>query len=262
MRLQNTLSIIATLMLAIVASIPLHAQDGDEYDFDDIPVDDARQYYVAVGGGYLGMLAFPKFDELNRVSSDLGLPDFDGEFLMNGGGGLISLLVVPNLRLGVFGAGGSRINSATVAINDSMYKRSLRFSSVVTGGQLDYAIRLFRSFTILPGVMVGSGSYTLEMTQSRDGGENYEDVFVAGPTDVSNRYARITRSHLFYYPAINLEYAFTQFVMVRAGIGYSGTSFEGDWTDGTGTKVNNVPEVSAGGMTLQFGLFMGLFQTQ
>lgn len=263
MRLHNLFSICAALAVALVASTSLYAQTGDEFDFDDIPVDDARQYYVAVGGGYLGMLAFPNFEELNKVGAGLGLPAIEGQLYMNGGGGLISLLVVPNLRLGVFGAAGSRVSEAEVTGQDgAAYRRSLRFTTVATAGQLDYAIRLFRSFTILPGIMVGSGRYTLELSQSKVAGEQFPEVFQTGDPTVGNRYARISRSHLFYYPALNLEYAFTQFVMVRAGAGYSGTSLEGAWTDAAEITVNNVPDISASGFTLQFGLFVGLFQTQ
>lgn len=262
MRFPNLFSICASLVLAFALSIPAHAQSGDEFDFDDIPVDDARQYYVAVGGGYIGMLAFPNFDELNKVSRSLDLPDFKGQLYMNGGGGLISLLVVPNMRLGVYGAAGSRRTQADVVLPQGTYKRSLRFQSVVTAGQLDYAIRLFRSFTVLPGIMAGAGGYNLELTQSNVTGENFPDIFQTGNAAIGNRYANISRNHFFYYPALNLEFAATQFVMFRAGIGYSGTLWAGDWTDGEGVQVKNVPDIKADGMTLQFGVFVGLFQTQ
>lgn len=263
-RLRNLFGLCIALTLVLAASGSLHAQTEDEYEFDDIPVDDARQYYVAVGGGYLGMLVFPNFDELNKLSARVGVPDFEGQLLMNGGGGLISPQVIPNLRVGVFGAGGSRTSQASVTLNGVEYNRSLRFGSVVTGGQVDYAIRLFRSFTILPGVMLGGGTYTLEMSQSRAEGEEFNNVFPDADESLNgnNRYARITRSHLFYYPAVNLEYAFTQFIMMRAGAGYSGTAFDGLWVDDGGTQINNVPAISASGLTLQFGLFIGLFQTQ
>lgn len=262
MRLPNVFNICAALVLAFALASPMYAQNGDEFDFDDIPVDDARQYYVAVGGGYLGMLAFPNFDELNTVSRGLGLPDFEGQLYMNGGGGLISLLVVPNMRLGIFGASGSRIIQSDVTLPEGTYKRSLRFTSTITAAQVDYAIRLFRSFTILPGVMIGAGSYNLELTQSRNNGENFPDVFQTGNATVANRYARISRGHFFWNPALNLEFAATQFVMFRAGVGYSGTAWPGNWTDGAEVTVNNVPDINADGLTLQFGVFVGLFQTQ
>lgn len=263
-RLRNLFGLCMALALTMVAAFPLHAQTEDEYEFDDIPVDDARQYYVAVGGGYLGMLVFPNFDELNKLSDRVGVPHFEGQLLMNGGGGLISPQVIPNLRIGVFGAGGSRKSQTNVTLSGVEYNRSLRFSSVVTGGQADYAIRLFRSFTVLPGIMIGGGTYTLELSQSRADGDEFNNVFpgAGDPLNGNNRYARITRSHLFYYPAVNLEYALTQFIMVRAGAGYSGTSFDGLWVDDGDTQINNVPAISASGFTLQFGLFIGLFQTQ
>jgi hypothetical protein len=250
----------ATVACAIIASASLFAQ-GEEFDFDDIPVDEARQYYVAVGGGYLGMLTFMNFDELNKVSNSLGLSNFEGQLFINGGGGLISLLVIPNLRLGVFGAGGSRVMEGDTTIGTERFRRNLRFSSVVTAAQIDYAFRLTRSLTVLPGVMIGAGSNSLEMNQSQSEGISFVNTFQPG-NQSGNNSARISRSYLFYYPALNLEYALTQFVMIRAGVGYSGSAAPGNWKDGNGLDVQNVPEIKSDGLSLQFGLFVGLFQNQ
>src|SRR4051794_27080437 len=94
MRLQTMLfhSAAALVLSLLVTSAALAQGGGEKFSFDDIPVDDARQYYVAVGGGYLGMLSFMNFDELNKVSGSLGLPGYSGQLYLNGGGGVISLL--------------------------------------------------------------------------------------------------------------------------------------------------------------------------
>jgi hypothetical protein len=261
MRSQNVLyHCVAVVLLSLLLGAQALAQGGDKFSFDDIPVDDARQYYVAVGGGYLGMLAFMKFDELNKLSDSLGLPGFDGQLFMNGGGGVISLLIIPNVRLGVFGLGGSRVVKGDVTVGGEKFKRSLRFTSSMTAVQFDYAIRLFRSVTVLPGVMLGAGSYTLETTQSRPDSVSFNSLFGGGTQGNSN--SRISTSHFFYYPAVNVEWAITQFVMIRAGVGYHGTAAEGVWADGNDVPVSGVPAINANGLRLQFGAFIGLFQNQ
>jgi hypothetical protein len=248
------------IAMGIILSNTLSAQNTEEFDFDDIPVDDAGQYYVAIGGGYMGMVPFMKFDELNALSGSLGLGTFDGPLLLNGGGGLASILVVPNVRLGVFGVGGSRLVEATVATNNVNYKRSLRYGTSVTAAQIDYAIRLVGSLTVLPGVMVGAGTRSLEFTQTRIDSAGFGGIFTPTPGPDANHYARITNSYFFYYPAVNLEYAFTKFMMFRAGVGYAGSAWAGKWVDGAGAEIKGVPAIKSDGMTVQFGLFVGLFQ--
>jgi hypothetical protein len=261
MRFQTTLLHCATaVMLSLIITSAAIAQGGERFSFDDIPVDDSRQYYVAVGGGYLGMLAFMKFDELNKVSSSLGLPNYSGQLVLNGGGGVISLLIIPNVRLGVFGLGGSRVVSADVNTPDGKLHRSLRFASSMTGAQIDYAIRLLRSVTVLPGVMIGAGGYSLELTQSAADSVDFYALYGSDPG--ANRNSRISSSHFFYYPAVNIEWAITQFVMVRAGVGYYGSAASSVWTDDNDRTVTRVPDLNANGLRLQFGAFIGLFQNQ
>jgi len=250
----------AAIVLALFVATQALAQGGERFSFDDIPVDDARQYYVAVGGGYLGMLGFMNFDKLNEIGDRFGLPPFEGQLFLNGGGGLISLLIVPNVRLGVYGLGGSRVIQSDVTLPEGKFRRSLRFGTSMTGAQFDYAIRLFRSVTILPGIMLGAGTYNLEYTQSQADSVGFNQIFGTDPG--LNRSSRISSSHFFYYPAVNLEWAITQFVMLRAGVGYRGTAAESNWTDGSDTQVTGVSDLNANGLTLQFGVFVGLFQNQ
>ena len=61
-------------------------------------------------------------------------------------------------------------------------------------------------------------------------------------------------------PAVNLEYALTQFILVRAGGGYAIPLIKGSWDDTEGTEIRDVPDISPKGPMLQLGLFVGLFQ--
>ncbi len=245
------------IFLLTLAPVALRAQGGGEqFSFDDIPVDDVQQRYVAAGIGYMGMVGFPKYDALNALAGKLGLGSYSGPIVINGGGGFVSTLVVPNLRLGLYGAGGSKVLEATRSDSSTA---SLRFGTQLTAVHLDYSVRIFRSFTMFPSVMIGPETYDLEMTQSQAGGAPFDTIFSGAQG--SNGYAHISNSHVFYYPSLNFEYTITRFLMLRVGAGYKGT-FGGSWTDAAGTPVNGVPDINTDGLTVQFGAFLGLFPSR
>lgn len=263
------------LFLVGLSSIAMAQPPSDEFAFDDIPLDEGELPYIGVGAGYVGMLSFMNFDELNTLNGRLGFSaddDFKGPLLMHGGGGWTVIGLIPNLRLGVYGAGGSTSKSRTVAINGVDYNRAVRFDVGFTAAHIDYAIPLLRGFAVVPGVMVGSGSNTYKIVQTQTAGANIEN-FLGGysgfpPSGGSstpfadNRSSTMERSFLFVYPAVNLEYAITQFVMIRAGGGYQFTGLTGTakWLDTEGTELANVPDISSDGPMVQIGVFLGLFQ--
>src|SRR5437879_6087952 len=91
-----------SVVVLILAGVAAHAQDqGDKYDFSNIPADEQSTPYIGVGGGYLGMLTFMNYDALNKVSGSLGLGEFSGPLLYNGGGGFTAIYILKQLRLGV-----------------------------------------------------------------------------------------------------------------------------------------------------------------
>jgi hypothetical protein len=263
----------ALLLFLIGLSSVATAQPNDEFDFDEIPLDEGGIAYIGVGAGYVGMLSFMNFDALNTLNHRLGFAssdDFKGPLLMHGGGGWTVIGLIPNLRLGVYGAGGSTTKSRSVAINGTDFNRTVRFDVGFTAAHIDYAIPLFRGFAVVPGVMVGSGSNTYKVVQTQSAGANIEN-FLGGYSGFSdstigssadNRSSTMTRSFLFVYPAVNLEYAITQFVMVRAGGGYQFTNLFNDpvWFDTEGTEIANVPDIKSNGPMVQVGIFLGLFQ--
>ncbi len=255
------------LLLTGVSQLAL-AQPGDDfeldYNFDSIPVDDYRDVnYIGFGGGYLGMYSLLNYDELNTVAASFGLEDFSGGLLMNGGGGFLAGVGPENIRLGIYGVGGQLEKT----VSTDAFKRTLRLSSSLVALQLDYAIFLpADGLMLFPGVMLGRGTNTLELYQVMASDSVRFDTLFNNPTfggasdgSSTNRYARISRSTLHLQPTLNLEYAINQFVMIRAGAGY-GLNFGGTWNDPIGTEVDDVPDINSDGLSVHFGLFVGLFQ--
>lgn len=250
----------------VVAQPP--EDDGEEFDdfnFDDIPVEDAELDYIGFGGGYLGSVSLVNYDELNAVSNGFGIgnDEFKGPMLLSGGGGFIGGIVVPNTRLGIYSVGGSK--EATTNLEGGEYRRTMRFSTGYVAAQLEYAIFLPGSGLMLfPGVMVGRSSSDIELNQTRISGLSFNNAFSppgfgssGGDSLVS--YAHITRNSLHLQPTATVDWAINSFLMIRGGVGYA-FNFGGTWTDPSGTEISDVPEITADGLNIHFGLFIGLFQ--
>jgi hypothetical protein len=258
------LPLLALILVAL--AMPALAQQGgeDDYDFSDIPVEEEEIPYIGVGGGYQLAISLFDLDPLNTVSSSLGMPAFSGPLFMHGGGGWTAIGVIPNVRLGVFGGGGSKEVTADTSIGGVDYKRALRFGSGYTAALIDYAITPFSKFTIAPGVLVGAGSTTLDFAQTRSANATFASAFdstALGNGGEANRQTAIERSYFLLAGQVNLEYALTQFILVRAGASYSHSFGDASvWTNRHDVDVSGVPEITTDGLGFQVGLFIGLFQ--
>jgi hypothetical protein len=256
------------VLFLLGATLSLHAQEGDEYDFNDIPVDDQALPYIGVGGGYLGMVGLLNYDELNKIGEGLGMgtEGFKGPMWLHGGGGFTAIYVVPNVRLGIYGSGGNKEVSRTVMLNNVNYKRTLRFNMSMTAVQADYAIPLVGKLTAFPGIMFGLSNYELNAIQYKNDTVGFGSIFGSGGFDAAdssanfNRETHLSTSTFFVYPAVNLEYALTQFFLLRLGAGYGWSFPYGEWETSNGVVDKDAPNLKANGAMVQFGLFIGLFQ--
>lgn len=265
MSTERSLRYLSLILLVVCTSLcSAYAQEKeDEWDFSNIPTDDQTLPYIGVGGGYLGMVSFMKYKELNEISKSFGVDDFSGPMILNGGGGFTAIYLIKNLRLGIYGASGTKEVTGSVTL-DTVYKRTLRFSMGMTGAQIDYAIPIVGSLIAFPGFMVTYNSMEIEAMQSKASNIAFSD-FISGSafggTGSLNRSARLSRPYLFLFPAVNLEYALTQFFLIRGGVGYSlNFGLRDRWDASDGTTVTDVPDIDANGLTVQFGFFVGLFQ--
>jgi len=252
------------LLLVALSPALLRAQPAtDPYNFSNIPVDEygSSNAYVGFGGGFAGLVMLPNYDGINSLASRASLPGFEGPFVMLGGGGFGSALLVDNMRIGAYGFSGSKSVEDTVAIGGTPYNRSMTFAHGLTAGGIDYAIRLGGGFTLVPGIMLGASTYTLQTAQSQE--ELDASNLLPGAGDPNTFTSRVTSDQLFYYPNISLEWVVLKYMMLRVGAGYSGV-FVGsdglDWRDGNDHKVNGMPDISTNGATFQFGIYVGFFQ--
>ena len=229
------------------------AQDDklDKLSFEETPLWDEKQPYFAVGGGFLGTFLFTNFDELNKSATAFGVGEFKSPVFLNGAQGFTAIGVVPNVRVGVLSIGGKATSQKT---DTTLLTRTMEYSTSLTGFTLDYAIQPFKHFAIIPGVMFGLGTVAVERSQTT-ASRSYTDPL---PT-ANNFFHRMDAGITVLQPNLNIEYAVTQFSMIRINAGYM-MSFVGDWKADRQTTITGVPDnINSSGLTLQFGVFVGLF---
>jgi len=251
-------------LCALAAPPALRAQDGDfDIELEQMP-------YFGTGAGYVRLFMFVDYEGMNSISRPFGLGDFSGPFNMDIGGLMFTPGLVPNLRVGLFAGSGTKQISRPVEVGaeKTLYTRTIYFNDVVISSQIDYALPLSDALAVFAGGFLGVGRYTFGASQTRGGGENFSMVF---PADVFhgdsvanltnfNRFARQISYHVFVCPMVNMEYTLTPNIMVRAGAGYNASFRLDNWSDEGGVDIIDPPSISANGVFLQAGVFVGLFQ--
>jgi len=235
----------------------MFAQDDklDSLNFEMTPVKEEKPPYFAFGGGYTGTFLMLNMDDLNAhiKNNKFGVPDMKATLYMSGAQGFTAIAVIPNVRIGFFGMGGTTVSE----IKTDPATTGVSYAVSYTGFSIDYGFVPLRALAVLPGISGGWVTTTIESYQSKNTSDFTKD-FKSG-SDAANYLYRATGSFYFVQPNLNIEYAITKFLMARANVGYS-FSFSPDWKfNGTGT-LNNVPKgINANGLTLQFGVFIGIF---
>ncbi|MDA3842906.1 MAG: hypothetical protein PF588_00875, partial [Candidatus Kapabacteria bacterium] len=112
---------------------------------------------------------------------------------------------------------------------------------------------------IMPGVNIGWGKLRLEYSQSSSDANWFNIKPEADSESFTNR---MESGFLFVQPTINLEWAPTSFMVFRVAVSYTITG-QYEWAyNGLSefTDEGAVPdEVNANGMSVQLGIFFGLF---
>lgn len=239
----------------------LNAQDDDfeDFSFDTKPLRNEKNPYFAIGAGYQYSFLFLNYDDLNKYVQSIGLDDYDGIFYVGGIHGFTGLVVVPNLRLGFFGLSGSKITGKDIhAFGLETEKRASELTIEMNGFSLDYGIVQVKELAILPGVNFGWGRLEIESYQSKPT-KNWDNI---GLDD--NKMHRFENSFMFVQPQISIEYAVTNFAMLRLNAIYNLTFdnplSDKKWVYNNHTELAGMPSgINSKGFSAQIGLYLGLF---
>ncbi|MFH1051607.1 MAG: hypothetical protein V1779_11860 [bacterium] len=260
------------LAIFLLSHCVINAQDDqlDELSFEEQNyeqfVEESTPYFV-IGGGPVMNMMFLNFDDINsslinkffKGNTDVNL---DGNFYQFGAQGMISVGLIPNIRIGVLGLGGSKSpeNPMDTTINNIQYSRYFDYSLGYTGINIDYAWVPFTGFkfAIVPGVTLGWGTINIENYQTQ---KEIEFTDIKPETDNLNYYMKLESSYWHVAPMLSFEYSPTFLSLFRASVGYT-MSFPGTWNINSNedSNVKNVPTgINSNGLTFQFGIILGIF---
>ncbi|MFN3196104.1 MAG: hypothetical protein ACE364_09160 [Chlorobiota bacterium] len=253
---------ILILIAVLMAPLFMVAQDDeiDELPFDNEPLrDEGRAYFVLAGGLTFDWLMIDE-DQLSQFTSiapeELQL---SGPIQLIGGQGVTGIPWVKNLRVGVFGYGGS-IESEVLETPGT----DLQFNEPITigtqtnltasmfGFSLHYGYVPFEHFAILGGVNAGWGDVTFETYRGNITNER-------PMANVSSETQRYEKNFFFAMPNIQFEYALANFIILRADASYNLTFAQDEkWTYNTLGESSIVPDFDLSGLKVGFGVMIGL----
>jgi hypothetical protein len=255
--------------VAAIASLciltPALAQDDrlDELSFDEEQLKEEVVPYFAIGVGPVFNFALPSTTDVNARAAALGLSDMKAPLIQVGAEIFAAIGVLPNVRLGFSWVSGSLSSSSdglTIGTSSVSVKRTITYGITSRAFHLDYAIVPMKSLAILPGVGLGWGEQSIETYQSVSNLSwtdlTNDEAFAPAP----NAFTRLQQNTLYVLPRLNIEYAVTPFLNLRAQAAYTLLLSGSDWIANNNATVSNVPSgISVNGLSFQVGILVGLF---
>lgn len=243
---------LALLLFLLSFSGIIHAQEEDE-DYRPARRDKSGGI-IGGGGGIAPTWSFINTDVLNAELAAKGLPVLseDGMFMF-GGHGYAYIVVIPNLRIGGMGYGGSM---ETRRDQGGRYQ-STRLDVSAGGVTLEYVIPIGRLHFAFGG-LIGGGAYTLTLTETDNTAKTWGSLFPTSPGSAVDSRHELVNSFFALQPTFSLEYELHPFIVAGLTAGYFGTVGD-DWEMDDNFAVLNMPKFDMSGAFVRFGLTFGLF---
>ena len=242
-------TLLALLVFSCLIAVPLRAQS----DSDSVDLPEPRRGgggIIGFGGGVSGTMALYNMTDLNSQLAAKQFPALSdkGMFLF-GGHGYAYIVLVPNLRIGGMGAGGS---IETIERLAGTY-RSSKFATSFGGVTLEYVIP-FKRLHLAFGGMLGGGTRTLTLTQASDRDKHWSGLF----DPLGDIRHELTQSFFAWQPWASLEWEFHPLAVLSLTGGWSGAR-NGAWRLDNAFDVQDVPDFKLDRAFVRLGLTVGFF---
>jgi len=243
-----------------IVTLPIIAQEDNNEPIS--PPAHHAQPKIGGAGGFTQNLLFLNLDPINEVLKSSYCAPFDKQpMLLLGGQGYGYIMLIPNLRIGGMGAGGSMESRAIDTSVSPNVRRDVSLSVNYGGVTIEYAIPVIPRLDVSLGVLLGGGSTTIEVSRNVYANKLWGDVWnEIGNGTFVNEYKRTLSSSFFVYqPSLNIEYAVLRWVGLRIGISYNGMTGS-EWKIDDKYDLIGVPEKLSGkGFMINGGIFVGTF---
>lgn len=234
----------------IVVFLLLFTKINYSQNYIDIP--------FGAGGGYTPAWIISNVDELNKQLLNFGAGEISKSgFYAGGGSGFVYLSIIPHLRVGGLGFGGTTISSGS---KDGFLKES-KYSVSVGGISVEYSLPFIRDFGVSIGTIIGGGRTSIELYQNT-GTFDWNSLLteITDPNQSTKNISRtINNNYFLVAPTLNIDIPFYRFVLFRLGGGYIFSIGE-SWEVDNGRPLTNFPtDINSKTFFIQAGVMIGLF---
>ncbi|MBS1902741.1 MAG: hypothetical protein JSS75_03470 [Bacteroidetes bacterium] len=220
--------------------------------------------YAWLGAGFVSGALMTNLDDFNKnVSQPFLKQDLSATIPLFGAHLFFPFPWVKNLRVGgVFAMGRSQVCCVPdTASSGQPLMRTLRVSTGYGGITLDYnlPVRISRCH-VLAGIELGVGSLNVWAKQAANRTSfDINNEFDNASSVITHTYSA---SMIVFKPQVTFEWAPLNFLMLRASLGYQGTSI-GTWYADEDVSLGNTDKLSTtkgGGLVANAGIYLGIFQ--
>ncbi|MBU3741899.1 MAG: hypothetical protein FGM24_06390 [Candidatus Kapabacteria bacterium] len=250
---------IAAFMLAATL---VTAQDDrlGEISFDEVTLTEEKVPYFAVGVGFTASAMFPDLADVSAHATSYGLGELSGPMFVSGADIFTAIAIVPNVRAGFYWLGGGLETTGNIQVSNQPITRTMSYTFEMRGVYFDYAFVPTKGLAILPGLRAGWGTQSIELYQGA-ASRSWSDF--AGPNDLlpsPDAYQLLQRDVLHVAPQLNIEYALTPFLNLRAAAAYQMQVSAADWISTKTSTVAGLPDgINMNAFSASIGVFVGLF---
>jgi hypothetical protein len=251
--------LLSSICILFVLEIPLFAQEDEE----QVPLPPKHSIQAKIGGagGFTQNILFIDLNPINDMLKKSNAATFSNNpMLLLGGQGYGYIMLVPNLRVGGLGAGGSMMSKSYDPVTN--IRRDVELSVGFGGVTIEYAVPVIPRLDVALGVMLGAGSTSIRMTRNINSNKLWDtiwDEYSLTYPNIDEYTRKLSGSFFIYQPSLNIEYAVLRWVGLRVGVSYNGMAVN-EWKLDDNYDLIGVPDkVSGRGFMINGGIFLGTF---
>ncbi|MDP1677732.1 MAG: hypothetical protein Q8L88_12815 [Bacteroidota bacterium] len=252
------------IMAVIFFTLPLISQEKDE---DDDNSSRSYSYWdrskVGGAGGVTPIVGMFDNKEMDKMLTSSGLPTLGADpIYLIGGEGYGYIMFLKNVRMGGFGASGSKSVVKIETIPGGELRKEVEYGISYGGFLVDYVQPIAYRLDIAFGASIGGGE--IELTMRRDDGKFKEwntlwNDFGTVSSQATSYTRKLNGTFVVFNPHVNIEYTLITWLQLRIGAGYP-IMISPEWTLDEKYDINNVPsKIRASGYTINAGIMFGFF---
>lgn len=238
------------LFFALLLSSPILSQDERPRTFFDAP--------FGGGGGIVPAWFMPNVDDLNSKLGAFRTEELSTSgYFAFGGAGFAYIGIIPGLRIGGLGIGGTM---KATGIKDGT-EREIVYSNSFGGFTVEYTMPFIKSIGVSAGVIIGGGELAIMISRNK-GNYQWNNVWteISDTAFSASSFTRNLKKEYFTLaPTLTVDIPLYRFLALRVGAGYS-FAIGGDWKVDNDQQIFNVPDSFNGNnLFIQTGIMFGFF---